>query len=74
MNHFNKTDDGGSKIGSLTSLHPQDGGNEVLRNFIILLQHYTASQPRRLRPEVKFEFRVKDEFSVDKSQSYVGKV
>jgi hypothetical protein len=30
-------------------LHPEDGGNKVLRNVGILQQHYTASEPRRLR-------------------------
>jgi hypothetical protein len=28
-------------------LHSEDGGKKVLRNFGILLQHYTASQPKR---------------------------
>jgi hypothetical protein len=30
-------------------LHPEDGGSTVLRNVGIILHHYTASQPRRLR-------------------------
>jgi len=33
------------------SLHPEDGGSKVLQNAGILLQHYTASQPKRLRFE-----------------------
>jgi len=31
------------------SLHPEDRGSKVLQNDGILLQHYTASQPRRLQ-------------------------
>jgi hypothetical protein len=31
------------------SLYPEDGGSNILRNIIILPQHYTASQLRRLR-------------------------
>jgi len=33
------------------SLYSEDGGSMVLRNYGILLQHYTASQPRRLRQQ-----------------------
>jgi len=29
--------------------HPEDGGSMVLWNFGILLQHYTASQPKTSR-------------------------
>jgi len=36
---------------SLFSLHPEDGGNMVIRNVGILLHHYTTSQPRRPRLE-----------------------
>jgi len=34
-----------------TLLHPEDGSNIGLRNAGILPQHYTASQPKRLRLE-----------------------
>jgi len=38
-------------------LHPEDGGSIVLRNAGIL-QHYTASQPRRPRIESYYQFTV----------------
>jgi len=33
----------------LPPLHPVDGGSEVLRNGVIVPQHYTATQPTRSR-------------------------
>jgi hypothetical protein len=32
---------------SMWQIHPEDGGNKVLRNVGILPQRHTASQPRR---------------------------
>jgi len=33
------------------TFHPEDGGNKVLQNIVILPQHYTASKTRRHQPE-----------------------
>jgi len=37
---------------NLQSFHPEDGVIMNVRNYGALLQHYTASQPRRPRLEI----------------------
>jgi len=41
-------------------LHPEDGGSMDLWNVCVLPQHYTTSEPRRLRlePSLMWELRI----------------
>jgi len=41
----------------LDALQPEEGGSNVLRNIGILVQHYTASKPRRTGLEIRRELR-----------------
>jgi hypothetical protein len=37
--------------------YDEDGGSKIVRNVVLLPQHYTASQPRRPRREIYYPFK-----------------